>query len=76
MPYQAIDDDEKKFYKEIEEIYFSFEGRVSWARLFWADHEKIKQSYPEMDKFLAVKLELDPNNLFSNKWTNRVLGLK
>lgn len=64
------------FFIEAEEILLSHGGRVSWARLFFSSTEKVLKNYPEFSKFLDVKHKLDPTNLFSNKFSDDLLGMQ
>jgi L-gulono-1,4-lactone dehydrogenase len=34
----------------------------------------LRPRYPEWDRFQAVRARLDPQGLFANAWTDRVLG--
>ncbi len=64
------------FFLEAEEILLGHGGRVSWARLFFSSSEKVLKNYPEFPKFLDVKQKLDPTNLFSNKFSDNLLGME
>jgi len=61
------------FYLELEKILLGHGGRVSWSRLFFSERMQFLKNYPEFDKFLMMKKILDPNNVFGNEWSNRIL---
>jgi FAD/FMN-containing dehydrogenase len=50
--------------------------RPHWAKEFSMDHGELKERYPAESwrAFEAMKLKYDPNNLFSNAYTERVYG--
>jgi FAD/FMN-containing dehydrogenase len=74
VPYQNnLGKDEIEFYKELEKGMLDLGGRVSFARLFWNHSPSVLRNFPDREKFIAVKKELDPENVFSNKLTNAVL---
>lgn len=65
-----------KFFQDVEKILLGLDGRVSWSRLFLKDKSQVIQAYPEYYKFLDVKNELDPQNMFSNEFSDAVLFQK
>lgn len=50
--------------------------RPHWGKEFFMDHGELKERYPAESwrAFEAMKLKYDPNNLFSNAYTERVYG--
>lgn len=74
IPYQqSLDSSEVTFYKEIEQGLLKLGGRVSFSRLFWDHTPQVLRNFPEREKFLQAKKELDPDNVFTNKLVNSVL---
>jgi len=67
------DDPGFRFYQDAEKILLKLGGRVSWARLFQADKSEVINSYPQFGQFLQVKRELDPQNVFSNEFSDNLL---
>jgi len=63
----------KEFHLNLEKILLKHGGRVSWSRLIFSERSEFLSNYPEFPKFLQVKKELDPENVFSNQWNNRIL---
>lgn len=54
--------------------------KMSGARLHWGKHFPLGASemanvYPELDKFKGLAQAVDPNGVFRNQYTDRVLGL-
>lgn len=55
-------------------------NKSSGARLHWGKHfplgkEEMERAYPELDRFRELATETDPNGVFRNVYTERVLGL-
>ena len=47
-------------------------GRRSWARLIYSTPQEFLRNYPEHHRFVEAKRELDPANLFSNAFSDRI----
>jgi L-gulonolactone oxidase len=52
----------------------ALEGRPHWGKMHWQTAESLSQKYPRFADFLAVRDRLDPAGVFSNDYTDRVLG--
>jgi L-gulonolactone oxidase len=74
IPYQqSLDKGEVDFYKELEQGLLNLEGRVSFSRLFWDHSPAVLRNFPDREKFIQAKKDLDPENVFTNKLVNAVL---
>jgi L-gulonolactone oxidase len=49
-------------------------GRPHWGKRHFQTAEGLRERYPEWDAFQAVRARLDPDGVFANQWTDRVLG--
>jgi L-gulonolactone oxidase len=49
-------------------------GRPHWGKRHFLDAEALRPLYPRFDDFLAVRDRFDPQGLFANDYTDRVLG--
>jgi L-gulonolactone oxidase len=58
-------------YAEVEKVCLRFGGRCSWSRLLFSDVRDILKNFTMHDRFLEAKRELDPCNVFSNKFSDR-----
>ena len=52
-------------------------ARPHWAKVFFAGHERLRSLYPaaSFEEFVAAKRRFDPEGVFCNTYTRRVLGL-
>lgn len=74
VPYQNnLSGGEVSFYKELEQGLLSLGGRVSFSRLFWDHSPQVLRNFPDRDRFVAIKKELDPENVFTNKLIDAVI---
>ena len=61
-------------YKDFEQEMLSLKGRPHWGKLHFLDYEKALRLYgSKLEQFIAVKQRLDPQGVFSNAFTERVL---
>ncbi len=72
MPYgKSVDC--RDYFNDYEQIMSKFDGRPHWAKRFGPDAEKLAKLYPHWDDFQQVRYQLDPDNLFGNSYSDRVL---
>ena len=62
------------YFREVEAIADSYEGRPHWGKRHFQTAETLAPRYPEWDRFQAVRARLDPGGVFTNAYTDRVLG--
>ena len=65
-----------EFFLRIEREWRRFGGRPHWAKLSF-DPARIGGLYPKqnLEKFMAIRAEMDPDELFLNDYLREVLGL-
>ncbi|HUJ27797.1 MAG TPA: FAD-binding protein [Myxococcales bacterium] len=61
-------------YDEAEKVLLACEGRCSWSRLFKAPAEVVTRQFPLYPEFIKAKREMDPQNVFSNKFSDDILA--
>ena len=49
-------------------------GRPHWGKHFNMTFSEVKTLYPDLDKFLEVRKQLDPNGLFLNSLMRDTFG--
>ncbi len=64
----------ESFFRGFEEIMDSYGGRPHWGKRHYQTAATLRERYPEWDRFQAVRARLDPEGVFSNDYTRRVLG--
>ena len=67
MPYEP-------YMQAFEQVAIALGGRPHWGKLNWRTADSLRPAYPKFDDFLAVRDKLDPNRVFANAYTARILG--
>lgn len=66
--------DYEPYFRAVEEIMMSYDGRPHWGKLHFRDAASLRGSYPRWDDFIEVRNKLDPTGVFRNTYLDRVLG--
>ncbi|MET0601152.1 MAG: D-arabinono-1,4-lactone oxidase [Baekduia sp.] len=64
----------ESFFRGFEEIMDSYGGRPHWGKRHYQSAATLRERYPEWDRFQAVRARMDPDGVFANDYTRRVLG--
>ena len=64
----------ESYFRGVEEIMSSYGGRPHWGKRHYLSEPQLRERYPEWDSFQAVRERLDPDAVFTNAYTRRVLG--
>ncbi len=67
MPYES-------YFSDMEAIMRKYEGRPHWAKMHNMNQEDLRNLYPKLPDFLAIREELDPNGMFMNDYLEEKLG--
>lgn len=67
-------DDPRAYFADVEQIMQEFDGRPHWGKMHARTGADLRAVYPRMGDFLAVRDALDPDRVFDNSYTRRVLG--
>jgi L-gulono-1,4-lactone dehydrogenase len=62
------------YFRAVEAVMDGFQGRPHWGKRHFQTAATLSGRYPEWDRFQAIRARLDPDGLFANDWTDRVLG--
>lgn len=62
------------YFRGVEAIMDRFDGRPHWGKVHFQTAATLRPRYPEWDRFLAVRAQVDPERIFSNDYLDRVLG--
>jgi L-gulonolactone oxidase len=62
------------YFRAVESIMDGLGGRPHWGKRHFQTAATLRERYPDWDAFQAIRARLDPHGLFSNEWTDRVLG--
>jgi FAD-linked oxidoreductase len=64
----------ESYFRGVEAIMDDYEGRPHWGKRHYQSAATLRERYPEWDRFQAVRARLDPDGVFTNDYTRRVLG--
>jgi|HubBroStandDraft_3_1064219.scaffolds.fasta_scaffold00533_5 FAD-linked oxidoreductase len=64
----------RPYFEAVERIMDELDGRPHWGKRHFQTAASLRARYPGWDRFQAVRARLDPRGVFSNAWTDRVLG--
>jgi L-gulonolactone oxidase len=62
------------YFRGVEEIMDSYGGRPHWGKRHFQTAESLEPRYPHWADFQRVRARLDPEGVFANAYTDRVLG--
>jgi FAD-linked oxidoreductase len=64
----------RAYFEAVAAVMDRLDGRPHWGKRHFQTAAGLRPSYPDWDAFQAVRAQLDPDGLFANEWTERVLG--
>ncbi|GII97678.1 L-gulonolactone oxidase [Sediminihabitans luteus] len=66
--------DHTRYFAAVEAIMASVGGRPHWGKMNTLDAERLGALYPRFEDFRQVRKEHDPEGVFANPYTDRVIG--
>lgn len=63
------------FLRAVDQTLRPWEPRPHWGKYYFLDATRTRELYPRLDRFLAVREQLDPRRLFLNDHLAEVFGL-
>lgn len=67
-------DRDRNYFRDAEAILAAHDGRPHWGKMHTQSAERLRERYPEFDRFLGVRDRLDPDRVFANPYLTCVLG--
>jgi L-gulono-1,4-lactone dehydrogenase len=64
----------RPYFRAVAAIMDGLGGRPHWGKRHFQTAEGLRARYPDWDAFQSVRARLDPDGVFANAWTDRVLG--
>ena len=62
------------YFVPVETIMSDYDGRPHWGKMHFQTTDSLSSIYPEWETFQRARRELDPDGIFENNYTRRVLG--
>lgn len=62
------------YFQAVESIMRDYGGRPHWGKRHFQSAATLARLYPDWDRFQGVRARLDPDGVFANEYTDRVLG--
>jgi FAD-linked oxidoreductase len=66
--------DPTRFFAAFEAIVAEHGARPHWGKMHTLGVDRLRELYPRLDDFLALRDRLDPGRVFANAYLDRVLG--
>jgi FAD/FMN-containing dehydrogenase len=60
------------YFRAIEPVFRHFGGRPHWGKKHTLKATELKQSYPEWNKFMQIRKDMDPGGLFMNEYLKQI----
>jgi FAD-linked oxidoreductase len=64
----------ESYFRAVEAIMDGFGGRPHWGKRHYQSAATLRDRYRDWDRFQAVRARLDPDGVFANDYTRRVLS--
>jgi L-gulono-1,4-lactone dehydrogenase len=64
----------KEYFRRFEDVATALGGRPHWGKMNFRDVSSLSPAYPHFSDFIDARNRLDPDRVFANAYTNRVLG--
>jgi FAD-linked oxidoreductase len=62
------------YFRAVEAIMDEYGGRPHWGKRHYQTAATLRERYPDWDRFQAVRVRLDPDGVYDNDYTRRVLS--
>lgn len=65
----------REFFEDVEPIFWEYGGRPHWGKIHSLRADGLRGLYPDWDRFLAVRQDLDPKGRFLNPHLRDLFGI-
>lgn len=65
----------KKYFDDMEPVFKDFGGRPHWGKKHTKKAAELSALYPDWDKFLRIRKEMDPEGIFLNDYLKEIFGI-
>jgi len=65
----------QSYFDDIEPIFRAYGGRPHWGKKHSLTSDELGPMYPEWNRFLKIRKELDPEGIFLNDYLKQILGI-
>ena len=65
----------EKYFRAVEDTLDEFDARPHWGKRHFRTAETLAPRYPDWNRFTHVRKRFDPDGVFVNDYTARVLGI-
>jgi FAD/FMN-containing dehydrogenase len=65
----------RDFFRDVEPIFWSCAGRPHWGKIHTLTAPRLRDLYPEWDRFQALRERLDPKGRFLNPHLRELFGI-
>lgn len=72
--HQAVGARYEEYFRGFETVAEDLAGRPHWGKMHYRDAPSLARVYPRFADFTAVRDKLDPDRVFANPYTERILG--
>ena len=66
--------DHTGYFRGVEDVLRRYDGRPHWGKLHTRTAADLEPTYPRWADFQALREQLDPDRVFTNRYLDRVLG--
>jgi FAD/FMN-containing dehydrogenase len=62
------------YLRDVDSVLQQFDARAHWGKIHFMTRERLEALYPELDAFLSIREDFDPQGVFLNDHTRALVG--
>lgn len=74
LAFHAFDRTDHDWFVDVEAVLREYNGRPHWGKMNTRSHDDLAPAYPRWNDVLRVRDRVDPDRVFANDYTRKVLG--